>query len=188
MKRLTYVLTTVLVVFLLAGSTVDAQGRMGRGGKRGFGRGFRGQGKAFMVNKLNLTAEQQTKVNDLNYKLDQTRIEVNAQIQSKQLELQKLINDGSINSNAVMSLTKDISTLKSGLREKCVTNWLSIYELLDDTQKLIWKDCMPGNRAGFGRRGQGRGFNNGCYPQRGFGRFGQFAPPVPIDEVNDTEK
>lgn len=102
-----------------------------------------------MLEKLNLTEDQQEKFDQLHYAHQEKAIETRSEIAKNRLEIRKLMDSDEIDQSKLMQLTKLNNTLRNEIQESRVQMWLSIYNALDDTQKEIWKD----SRTGFGRMG-----------------------------------
>lgn len=103
--------------------------------------------RMFMMQKLNLTEQQQKKIDDLNYDHQKVMIKLRSDLQMKKLELRKAYSSDKISRNDIIKLTKDINTVKNDISLEKVNHQMNVYEVLDDTQKKLWKE----QKENFGR-------------------------------------
>ncbi|MFZ5946917.1 MAG: Spy/CpxP family protein refolding chaperone [Stygiobacter sp.] len=87
---------------------------------------------------LNLTAEQEKKINDLNYNLRKSEIDLKSKINKNRLELKKLIDDGNIDEKKILQLVDDNSKLQAEIKNMKMKKWLDIYKILDKEQQQKW--------------------------------------------------
>lgn len=87
---------------------------------------------------LNLTEEQEKKIEDLKYNLNKSVIDIRAKIEKNRLELKKLFNDSNIDEKKIILLTDENSKLQSEIKNLRIKNWLEIYKLLDKDQQKKW--------------------------------------------------
>jgi len=92
--------------------------------------------------KLNLTDEQQKKVDEIKFAHQSAMIKYRADIDLKELELKKLMNSENISRAEMVKLTKEISTIKNEIALVRVNHKMDIYDLLDVNQKKVWMDTQ----------------------------------------------
>lgn len=95
------------------------------------------QGK-HMVKALNLTPDQEKKVQELNFQHQKAMVDVKAKIEKNQIELKKIVLDGNIDEKKLLQLTSETSKLQAEMKEMGVKKWIEINKLLDKDQKEIW--------------------------------------------------
>mgnify|MGYP000280095425 CR=1 FL=1 len=87
---------------------------------------------------LNLTAEQEKKIDELNYNMKKVAIDLRSKIQKNRLELKKLIDDGNIDEKKILQLIDENNKLQGELKSNRMKNWLDIYKVLDKEQQQKW--------------------------------------------------
>ncbi len=148
MKRNVHILT-VLVLFIIGFSYVQAQPR----------KNFN-FGKDRIADLLKLSDDQQEKFTQLHFDHKEKVIELQANIMQNRLKIQKLLLSNDFNQNKLLDLTKANDNLRSQIHESRTQTWLNIYNMLDDTQKEIWKDHIASS------------FENDTPRKHGMQRFG----------------
>ena len=169
-KVFTIALATLLVVGTI--SIAVSQGR-GRGGKN-FGQGL-GIGQRMMDGtpaELNLTQEQQEKLQSLRTDSAKETLPLRNEIQIKTLELRQLWIADELDEEAILAKSKEISDLRDQLHEQRIHHRLDAAKILTKEQRTRFSPAgrwgggyqygceAPGYGYG-GRRGHGRGGNFG---------------------------
>ncbi|MGK9477861.1 Spy/CpxP family protein refolding chaperone [Melioribacter sp. OK-6-Me] len=127
---------------------------------------FDGKGRMPLCDKLNLTEEQQKRIDELRYELREKLIDLKAELQKNRLELRKMKSQSQIDEKQYMQLVEKSNTLRSNIRTETAKHWLAVYNLLDDNQKELWAKYRN-DYYGFGKR-----FNNNyCEGQPRFNRW-----------------
>jgi Spy/CpxP family protein refolding chaperone len=143
----------MMVALLTVGAAIAQQGP--RNGN-GYGQGNRGNG-SFICDNLDLTQDQQTKVDALrtaHFKATQEQRDVLAE---KQVKLDDLLNDNPIDQKIIEKLVSEISKIQSELMLSRINHKIEMRSLLNDDQKVKF-DMMAGNRGNYGGKGRsGRG-------------------------------
>lgn len=95
-----------------------------------------------MLNKLNLTDEQKTKIEDARLNHQKQMIDLKANLEKKMLALKELRVKGNLNRNDVIAAVKDINLAKNDIAIARANNMMDIYDILTPEQRKIWKDNM----------------------------------------------
>ncbi len=127
MKKLSY----SLLIALFSISAMFAQPMMNKNNN------FGGMHQ-MMKNKLNLTAQQEKKFDDIIFNQKKAAIDTKSEIQKLKLDLQKMMNDNNVKENKLFSLTGKISDLKAKMVKSRISTWYKIYNILDKDQKTTW--------------------------------------------------
>jgi Spy/CpxP family protein refolding chaperone len=131
MKR-TFVLSMLLLLVILFSVDTSAQFRKFKRGNHNM-----------MIEKLNLTAEQKTKVDDLKIIHQKEMIDLKSELAKTRLDLKELKSKTDIKRNEVLNLVEKINGIKNKMSIARVNHRMDIYELLDDNQREIWRDTKP---------------------------------------------
>ncbi|MCP5063960.1 MAG: hypothetical protein GY936_16075 [Ignavibacteriae bacterium] len=155
------VVMLVVGLMLISFSESFAKKRNNRN-NRNFNRGEQ------IVKLLKLTDTQLVKFNELRFAHQANIIDIEAKIEKHRLAVQKMmVTTGKVNEAKLLEVTGDISGFRGQLFELRTKNWLTVYKMLNDDQKVIWKDNfqrMRGqNNNGFrdGSRRNGMGNRDG---------------------------
>ncbi len=95
-----------------------------------------------MLNKLNLTDEQKTKIEDARLNHQKQMIDLKANLEKKLLALKELRVKGNLDRNDVVTAVKDINQAKNDIAIARANNMMDIYDILTLEQRKIWKDNM----------------------------------------------
>jgi Spy/CpxP family protein refolding chaperone len=151
----------------------------------GFGRGNNPDcpgGGAY--DRLNLTAEQKTKMNELREKTWKDTVNLRNEMQTKRLELRTLWSNPNPDKDKIAAKQKELSALRDQLQSKMTESKLEARKFLTPEQATELSTCgsgmgfggghgwgrgrmMGGHRGGMGGGPCGDGFGPG--PGRGFG-------------------
>jgi len=115
---------------------------------------FRGR----MLEKLNLTDDQQDKIEQLRLKNQEEMIDLRADLQKKRLAVEQLRQKGDYSRSNYLDLVNDLNASRDKIAVARANHRMDVYELLTDQQKDIF-NRMP--MMG-GRGGEGRGMMDGC--------------------------
>jgi len=106
--------------------------------------------------ELNLTAEQESKLDDLRNQHQEKMIELRAELDKARLENQALRRSDELNRTDILEQTNKMNSIKSKMSEMKANHFMDVYSNLNDEQKKIWKDRKqdrPGHRD-FDKRGK----------------------------------
>ena len=95
-----------------------------------------------MMDKLNLTDEQKTKIEDARISHQKQMIDLRANLEKKLLVLKELRMKDNLDRNAVIAAVKDINQAKDDIAIARANNLMDIYEILTPAQRKTWKDNM----------------------------------------------
>ncbi|MFZ0453269.1 MAG: Spy/CpxP family protein refolding chaperone [Ignavibacteriaceae bacterium] len=98
--------------------------------------------KQQMMQKLNLTDEQKTKIEDARLNHQKQMIDLKANLAKKMLVIKELRVKGNLDRNDVIAAVKDINQAKNDIAIARANNMMDIYEILTPDQRKIWKDDM----------------------------------------------
>ena len=90
--------------------------------------------------KLNLTDEQEKKIQELRNAHQEVMIKYNADLDLKELELKRLKQNDNVSRNDLINLTKELSAIKNEIELAKVNHQMDVYENLDANQKKIWME------------------------------------------------
>ncbi|MBN1301680.1 MAG: Spy/CpxP family protein refolding chaperone [Melioribacteraceae bacterium] len=121
--------------------------------------------KQRLSEQLNLTEEQQDKIDQLRFDHQNGAIDIRSEINKNRLKLRKMMKDGEINKDEYFALVEKNNQLNSKLKTSRAQLFLGIYELLDDNQKEIWIENRQMNRM------HRDGFRGNNRPHSKMGRF-----------------
>ena len=132
---------------------------------RGQGPGKMGQGYGCgqMLNDLNLTAEQKTKLQAERTRFWNETAEIRTKIDQKETEMQNELNKTEINREALMEIQSQVSALQTDFNKLKVDHLINIRAISPElAQKCagFFGNCGGGRMAGCMGKG-GRGMGNG---------------------------
>jgi|GEM_PF-2756006 len=119
--------------------------------------GWPGWHNPVVVDKLNLSDAQLQQIDDIHQKYQLQRIDLQAKIQKKRLQLASLWNDDQPDMNQIEKLVNEIGDLTTQMRLLGVRERAEIYSILSDEQrtelrKLMWLHGRFRRRGGPARR------------------------------------
>jgi len=166
MLRRNTVVITVLTLALLLTSPVFAQRMLDRAPcGQGHGPGF-GPGMPEMIEKLNLSDQQQEQLQDMRLANQKEMIPLRADIKLLRLELQELISNDASRSE-IDNKIDQISEARKAIQKKRVGHRLDMRQVLTPEQRKQWDKMkhhrgMKGEHHGArGHHGQGKGMGRG---------------------------
>jgi len=143
----------VLVMVFTTGMIAQPEHGMGMG----MGMGKR---KAMIAAKLNLTADQEKKIEDLRTNHQKKMIDLKADMAKLHLEKKEMMNKGNFDRKSFLALEENIMKQRDAIEISRANHQMDVYEVLDAKQKEIWnKHPMQGP---MGMRGKGLRRNNCC--------------------------
>jgi Spy/CpxP family protein refolding chaperone len=160
MKRLILTsLPTLILTFFLSGLAFAQPGMDNPKGDR-------------CINKLDLTKDQETKIEALRIEHQKKMVDMRADLEKALLEKKQLLAKGDYSRNDFINVTNKLSKIRETMNTSRANHQMDIYDLLDKTQKEKWNSFQserPG-KGGKGFRGCGNGPGNGKGFHRGGGR------------------
>lgn len=150
MKRVGNIL---MVVLLLATTTGMAQGPRFRGGD---GNAMQQKGNAYC--ELNLTPEQEQKINDIRVKHLKETTPLRNELREKQAHLRTLESADKPDMAAINKTIDEITSIKAKLMKAGAAHRAEVSQLLTDEQRVIFNTR---GKMGKGMRGQGRNMHGG---------------------------
>lgn len=150
MKSTMITLMSVILIILLFNDADAQKRREMKGGLTG------------LTEKLNLTEEQKSKMEDLRNSFQEKMIDFRAEMDKARLENRKLRTSDTIKRIDVVNQSKKMSELRSRMAEARANHFMDVYELLNDNQRKVWNELKSerprfkdGNRKGDFRQGAG---------------------------------
>ncbi len=104
-----------------------------------------GSCKGMMIEKLNLTDQQQDAVEQLRIEHQRRMIDLKADLQKAKLDLKELKQNGNYTRDDFIAKVKAISEAKNNIALEMANHKMDIYELLTDEQKEIFNDLPMGS-------------------------------------------
>lgn len=165
MKKITLTLTAVVLGFLLT-SQAFAWGP-------GFGRGKGDRPcREAVLEKLNLTDDQNAKIEALQDANDKATRPLREKIFDKSVELRRLWLQANPDKEKITAVQKELRTLRNEMEDKTTSLRLEIHKILTPEQNEKLANSRWGRGPGFGPRGGMRGhgdFGPGYGPGSGMG-------------------
>jgi len=103
------------------------------------------QGKDFrmdMKERLNLTDEQENKIESLRLSHEEAMIKLRADLELKELEIRKIRSSDKLSRSEMLRITKEISAIKDEMALARVNHQMDVYDNLDANQKKIWMETQ----------------------------------------------
>lgn len=97
--------------------------------------------------KLNLTDEQQNKIESLRLAHQEKMIKYKADLDLKELEIKKLKSSDKMSRSEMLRIEKEINVIKNEMALERVNHQMDVYDNLDAKQRTIWSE----NPGKFGR-------------------------------------
>lgn len=109
---------------------------------QGFGDRDKDQNRSrdLIHDKLGLTEEQEAKIEDLRFDHQKEMIELRAELEKKELELQELKSKGNYTRDEYVAMTEEIMKVRNRMGMTKANHQMDVYELLDPSQKKTWND------------------------------------------------
>jgi len=104
---------------------------------------FRENGKKFREDfkkQLNLTQDQQKKIQELKLAHQEQMIKLRSDAELKELEIRKLIGSDNVSRNEMIKLTKELNAIKNEIEIAKVNHKMDVYDNLDANQKKLWME------------------------------------------------
>jgi len=174
---------------LAAGTLAIAQPATGH--KMVIEKGVRGPEK--MDQLLNLTADQEAKVQKLRTEMERTMVQHRSRMQLARIDLRELMDADTPDRSAIEKKVKEISDLQVKQRMAMFDHHAEVEKLLTPEQKKIWKEHRGEGRMEVRQRmmrrmGDGMGSGPGCGPGCGMGSGPGFGQGMGAGAGDDAEK
>lgn len=104
---------------------------------------FREKGKEFREDfkkQLNLTEEQEKKIQELRLAHQEQMIKFRSDVELKELEIRKLAGSDNVTRSEMIKLTKEMNALKDEMELTRVNHKMDVYDNLDANQKKLWME------------------------------------------------
>lgn len=145
MRHLISSMVIVLAIILVLPATTFAQP------------GFDGHGRGRMMEKLDLTKDQETKIEALRNDHLKKMIDLRAELEKARIEMKQLLSKGEYTRAEYLNMTAKISKIHESLQNSRANHQMDVYDLLTKEQKAKWNEFRA-NRPGKG----GMGFRGDC--------------------------
>jgi hypothetical protein len=90
--------------------------------------------------KLNLTDEQQNKIESLRLAHQEKMIKYKADLDLKELEIKKLKSGDKMSRSEMLRIAKEINVIKNEMALERVNHQMDVYDNLDAKQRTIWSE------------------------------------------------
>jgi Spy/CpxP family protein refolding chaperone len=94
--------------------------------------------KSKIHQKLNLTEEQQVKVDALRFGHQKDMIDLKANLEKKEVEMAELKNKGNYTREEFLNKINEIVSAKNKIALSMANHQMDVYQLLDENQKKEW--------------------------------------------------
>lgn len=142
MKRLSIINAAIILSLVF----ISSQSVSGQFKDRG---NFRGDHREMMIEKLQLTEDQQEAIEELRFEHQNEMIDLKSDVQRKKLQLQELKRSGNYTREEFLASVKSLSEAKQQIALVKANHRMDVYELLTDEQKETFDKIRP-------RRDEGR--------------------------------
>ena len=132
MKNLVVVLS-VLFLMTIVNQELFAQKREHRQGK---------DYRMDLKERLNLTDEQENKIESLRLSHEEAMIKLRADLELKELEIRKIRSGDNLSRDEMIRITKEISAIKNEMALARVNHQMDVYDILDANQRKIWMETQ----------------------------------------------
>jgi Spy/CpxP family protein refolding chaperone len=111
-----------------------------------------------MFEKLNLTADQKDKIQQLQIEHQKAMVDLRADIKKNRLDMKELMLKGDVSRADVLNIVKEINADRDKIATARANHMMDIYELLNEQQRKIFSrmPMMRGPRWEDGRMMRGR--------------------------------
>jgi len=106
-----------------------------------------------IVEKLNLTSEQEKQFGKLQSDMQKEQIDLHSKMQSLRIDLRDLFREDNPDQGKIESKLEEVNTLQGKIRKDHVDFWFNVNKILTADQQKIWKEHRTMLGGGFGMRG-----------------------------------
>lgn len=143
MKKLSLVPAAVLFMILIMAGTSTAQLDQRQRRDR-------------IHDKLNLTAEQETKIQKLRIEHQKKMIELKADLEKAKVDARETRTNDNISRSDVVNNIERINKIKNEIALSAANHRMDVYEILTPEQREIWQKEEGPRMDGRGRQGDGQ--------------------------------
>jgi Spy/CpxP family protein refolding chaperone len=118
----------IMLTTLILSNNISAQGNMQK----------KEQFQKQIHKQLNLTDEQQTKIDDMKLIHQKDMIDLKANLEKKELELRELKNKGVYTRDEYLNKISDIISARNKIALSVANHHMDVYQILDENQKKEW--------------------------------------------------
>lgn len=118
----------IMVTTLILSNNIIAQGKMQK----------KEQFQKQIHQQLNLTDEQQTKVDDMKLTHQKEMIDLKANLEKKELELRELKHKVNYTRDEYLNKINDIISARNKIALSVANHQMDVYQILDENQKKEW--------------------------------------------------
>jgi Spy/CpxP family protein refolding chaperone len=118
----------IMVTTLILSNNISAEGNMQK----------KEQFQKQIHQQLNLSDEQQTKIDDMKLTHQKDMIDLKANLEKKELELRELKNKGVYTRDEYMNKVNDIISARNKIALSVANHHMDVYQILDENQKKEW--------------------------------------------------
>jgi len=98
----------------------------------------RNKNKMQIHQKLNLTEEQQVKVEALRFSHQKEMVDLKANLEKRKIEMAELKNKGNYTRDEFLGKTNEIISARNKIALSLANHQMDVYQILDETQKKEW--------------------------------------------------
>ncbi|QQS34629.1 MAG: periplasmic heavy metal sensor [Ignavibacteriales bacterium] len=95
------------------------------------------------LERLNLTDEQQKKVDEFRVSHQREMIDLRSELDKAKLDIRELKNKSDYKRSDLISAVEKLSAIKNKIAIAQTNHHMDIYELLDKNQKEVWNNFRP---------------------------------------------
>ena len=99
--------------------------------------------KENIIEKLNLSEEQQDKFSDLRTTHQKDMVDLKADLEKKMIDMKELKKNPNLSRTEMISAVENINTIKNKMAITQANHKMDVLELLNDEQKKIWLEHKP---------------------------------------------
>jgi len=122
------IMALIMVTTLILSNNISAEGNMQK----------KEQFQKQIHQQLNLSDEQQTKIDDMKLTHQKDMIDLKANLEKKELELRELKNKGVYTRDEYMNKVNDIISARNKIALSVANHHMDVYQILDENQKKEW--------------------------------------------------
>jgi Spy/CpxP family protein refolding chaperone len=134
MKSLILVITAIVLLTLVNPADGFAQPK-----QKFFGKHHKGN----VIEKLNLTEEQEEKISSLRAAHQKETIDLRANLEKKMVDKRELKRNSNLTRSELISTVEEINNIKNQIAIAKANHRMDVFELLNDEQKKIWQEHEP---------------------------------------------
>jgi len=92
-----------------------------------------------MIEQLNLTDDQKNEVMELKTAHQKHMIDLQSELKKKMVDSKSIFMQNDLNESNVMDAINEKAEMKTNIEKEKVKFWFSVYNLLDESQRQVWK-------------------------------------------------